>query len=95
MLPNDFNWVIIKRIRSEKRVQTNVVGVKLIDIVDMEDFKVGVEDMVSATDIYRKAGGASVEGMADKADTCEWGRHGRSTWLARRATLVWKTWPVV
>ena len=36
MLPNDFNWVIIKRIRSEKRVQTNVVGVKLIDIVDME-----------------------------------------------------------
>ena len=46
MLPNDFNWVIIKRIRSEKRVQTNAVGVKLIDVVDMEDFKVGVEDMV-------------------------------------------------
>ena len=27
-------------------MQTNVVGVKLIDVVDMEDFKVGLEDMV-------------------------------------------------
>ena len=30
--------------------------------------RVSVEDMASATDISRKAGSTSVEGMADKAD---------------------------